>query len=353
MRSYNKYASLKINTMKKTVFCLALVYLSIVVTSQAQTSGYHVTKTFHIASPGGWDYPAIDPGSNKLYLSHGNQVNILDKKTGDSLGIIPNTTGIHGIAFIDAMGKGYTSNGRLNNVTVFDLKTDKIIGQIAVGKNPDWIMYDPFSKKIITSNHTGGDLSVIDPVTDMVVATIPIGGTKLETVVSNNAGKLYVNAEDINEIVEVDIIKYVALNHWPLAPGEGPTGLAIDVKTKRLFSTCDKLLIVMDATNGKIVDKLPIGDGCDGAAFDPATKLIFTSNGEGTITVVKEVSANKFKVIDNITTKKGARTICLDEKTHKLYLPAADYEALPADAPKNTRPKMIPGSFQVLVIEKK
>ena len=340
--------------MKKSV-----IYLSILATMalsnsiKAQSSGYRLTKTFHILSLGGWDYPAVNTGSNKLYLSHGTQVNILDKQTGDSLGIIPNTTGIHGIAFIDAMGKGYTSNGRLNNVTVFDLKTDKILGQIAVGKNPDWIMYDPFSKKIITSNHTGGDLSVIDPVTDMVVATIPIGGTKLETIVSNNAGKLYVNAEDINEIVEVDIIKYVALNHWPLAPGEGPTGLAIDVKTKRLFSTCDKLLVVMDATNGKIVDKLPIGDGCDGAAFDPATKLIFTSNGEGTITVVKEVSANKFKVIDNITTKKGARTICLDEKTHKLYLPTADYEALPADAPKNTRPKMIPGSFQVLVIEKK
>ena len=248
--------------MKKSVLYLSiLTTIALSNSINAQSSGYHVTKTFHIASLGGWDYPAIDAGSNKLYLSHGSQVNILDKQTGDSLGIIPNTTGVHGIAFIDAMGKGYTSNGRLNNVTVFDLKTDKILGQIAVGKNPDWIMYDPFSKKIITSNHTGGDLSVIDPVTDIVVATIPIGGTKLETVVSDNAGKLFVNAEDINEIVEVDIIKYIALNHWPLAPGEGPTGLAIDVKTKRLFSTCDKLLVVMDATSGKIVDKLPIGDG--------------------------------------------------------------------------------------------
>ena len=339
--------------MKKSVLYLSiLATIALSNSINAQSSGYHVTKTFHIASLGGWDYPAIDAGSNKLYLSHGSQVNILDKQTGDSLGIIPNTTGVHGIAFIDAMGKGYTSNGRLNNVTVFDLKTDKILGQIAVGKNPDWIMYDPFSKKIITSNHTGGDLSVIDPVTDIVVATIPIGGTKLETVVSDNAGKLFVNAEDKNEIVEVDIIKYVALNHWPLAPGEGPTGLAIDVKTKRLFSTCDKLLMIMDATTGKIVDKLPIGDGCDGVAFDHSTKLIFTSNGDGTMTVVKELSANEFKVIDNVTTKRGARTITIDEKTHKLYLPTADYETLPADAPKNTRPKMIPGSFQVLVIEK-
>lgn len=340
--------------MKHSTLCLSFLAVAccFFTATQAQ-SGYSVTKTFHVASPGGWDYPAVHAASAKLYLSHGGQVNILNKTTGDSLGVILNTTGVHGIAFVDALGKGYTSNGRLNNVTVFDLKTDKIIGQVATGKNPDWVMYDPFSKKIITSNHTGGDLTVIDPVTDLVVATIPIIGNKLETVVSDNAGKLFVNAEDKNEIVAVDIMKYEVIAHWSLAPGEGPTGLAIDTKTKRLFTTCDKLLVVMDATNGKIIDKLPIGDGCDGAAFDPTTKLIFTSNGEGTVTVVKEISANEYKVIDNIPTKKGARTISLDEKTHALYLPTADYEVLPADAPKNTRPKMIVGSFQVLVLEKK
>lgn len=335
--------------MKKTFLFLALAALCMNVHAQ---SGYHVSKTFKIASLGGWDYPASDPGSNKLYLSHGGQVNIIDKTTGDSVGVIRNTTGVHGIAFVNELGKGYTSNGRTNNVTVFDLKTGNTLGQVAVGKNPDWIFYDPFSKRVITSNHTGGDLSVIDPATDQVVATIAIGGSKLETVVSDNAGKLFVNMEDKNEIVEVDIMKGVALNHWPLAPAEGPTGLAIDTKTKRLFSTCDKLLVVMDATNGKIVAQLPIGDGCDGAAFDPATKLIFTSNGEGTVTIVKEISANEFKVIDNVPTKRGARTITIDEKTHKVFLPTADYEPLAADAPKNTRPKMIPGSFQVLVLEK-
>jgi DNA-binding beta-propeller fold protein YncE len=339
--------------MKHLTICLSIIgAVSCISTTQAQ-SGYHITKTFHIASPGGWDYPAVDQGSNKLYLSHGGQVNILDKVSGDSLGFIPNTTGIHGIAFVNALGKGYTSNGRLNNVTVFDLNTAKILGQVATGKNPDWIMYDEFSKKIITSNHSGGDLSVIDPVTDLVVATISLGGAKLETIVSDNAGKLFVNAEDKNEIIAVDILKYAVLAHWSLAPAEGPTGLAIDTKTKRLFSTCDKLLVVMDATDGKIIDKLPIGDGCDGAAFDPATKLVFASNGEGTVTVIKEVSKNEFKVIENVPTKRGARTIAIDEKTHTLYLPTADYEPLPADAAKNTRPKMIPGSFQVLVLEKK
>jgi YVTN family beta-propeller protein len=283
-------------------------------------------------------------------LSHGSQVNILDKITGDSIGIINNTNGVHGVAFVPSLGMGYTSNGKTNNVTVFDLKTGATVTQIEVGKNPDWIMYDPFSNKIVTSNHSGGDLSIIDVNTNQVVATIAIGGTKLETVVSDEAGKLFVNLEDKNQIAEVDIAKAAVTNIWDLAPSESPTGLAIDIKTKRLFSTCDKTLVVMDATNGKIVANVPIGEGCDGAAFDPASKLIFTSNGSGTVSVVKEVSANVFKLVETITTKKGARTISLDPKTHMVYLPTADYEPLPADVPKGTRAKMIPGSFQVLVL---
>ncbi|GAC1532465.1 MAG: hypothetical protein NVS3B15_12660 [Sediminibacterium sp.] len=341
--------------MKHFLLCLSLaagLSGAYQVTCAQSASGYHITNTFHIASPGGWDYPSADQGSNKLYLSHGSQVNIIDNTTGDSLGVIPNTTGVHGVAFVDALGKGYTSNGRLNNVTVFDLKTGKVLGQVATDKNPDWIMYDPFSKKVITSNHSAGTLTVIDPAADKVVATIPAGGSKLETVVSDNAGKVFVNAEDKNEIVVVDMVKYTVTAHWSLAPGEGPTGLAIDVKTKRLFAACDKLLVVMDATDGKIIDKLPIGDGCDGAVFDPVTKLVFTANGEGTMTVIKEVSKNAFKVIENIPTRRGARTITLDEKTHRLFLPTADFEPLAAGAPKGSRPKMIPGSFQVLVLGK-
>jgi len=339
--------------MKQFILCLSLFAVLCITTNtaQAQASGYHIAKTFHIASLGGWDYPASDPGSNNLYLSHGSQVNIIDKTSGDSVGFIPNTTGVHGIAFATPFGKGYTSNGRLNNVTVFDLKTNVAIKQVATGNNPDWILYDPFSKKIITSNHSAGSLTVIDPNTDAVVATIIVPG-KLETVASDNAGMLFVNVEDKNEIVAVDIMKNEVTAHWPLAPGEGPTGLCMDTKTKRLFVACDKMLIVMDATNGKIVAQLPTGDGCDGDAFDPSSKLIFTSNGEGTVTIIKEVSANEYKVLENLPTKRGARTITIDEKSHKVFLPTADYEPLAADAPKNTRPKMIPGSFQVLVLEK-
>lgn len=341
--------------MKSLLFKITVVtalLLSMHQTEAQKSGGYKVSKTFHIASSGGWDYIAVDENSNKLYVSHGTQVNILDKTTGDSLGVILNTTGVHGIAFNTALGKGYTSNGRLNTVTVFDLKTAAVLSQIKTGENPDAIMYDEFSKKIITCNGRSNDLTIIDPITEKVVATIPIGG-KPETAVSDNNGKLFVNSEDKNEIVVVDLKKYTVLNHWTLAPGEEPTGLVMDLKTKRLFATCDKLLVGMDATNGNIVAKLPIGEGCDGAAFDPASSLIFTSNGSvGTISVVKEENANSLKLIETVSTKKSARTITIDPKTHLLYLPAANMEALPADAPKGTRPKMVAGSFQVLVVSK-
>jgi len=315
----------------------------------SQNNHYKVSQTFHIASSGGWDYLSIN--GNKLYVSHGGQVNILDKNTGDSLGVIENTTGVHGIAFVPELNKGYTSNGRLNNVTVFDLKTDKVLGQIATGQNPDAIMYDNFSKKIITCNGRSNDLTVIDPASGTVVNTIAVGG-KPETAVSDNAGKLYVNIEDKNEIVEVDLKTFKVEHHWSLAPAEGPTGLAIDTKAHRLFAGCEKLLAVVDATTGKVVSTLPIGDGCDGVAFDASTQNVFTSNGVGSVTVIHENSADDFKVTETVTTKPRARTIALDETAHKLYLPTAEFEPLAPNAAKNERPKMIPGTFQVLMIEK-
>lgn len=328
------------------LFCALFVGSSNTLSAQG-TSGYKVDKTFHIASSGGWDYIAVGPGNNRLYVSHGAQVNILDETTGDSVGVISNTTGVHGIAFAASLNKGYTSNGRLNNVTVFDVKTNKVLTQIATGENPDAIMYDEFSKKIITCNGRSKDLSVIDPATDKVVATIPVGG-KPETAVSDNAGNIYVNIEDKSEISKINIATNVVEASWSIAPGESPTGLAIDTKTKRLFAGCEKQLIVVDATNGKVVDKLAIADGCDGVAFDNSLKYIFASCGTGKLSIVQELSADKFTVIDNVETKRSARTIALDEKTHEVFLPAADTQ--PGAA--GERPKVIPGSFQVLVVKK-
>jgi len=315
--------------------------------SNAQgASGYQVKKTYKIESSGGWDYIAVAFG--KIYASHGTQVNILDEKTGDSLGYIPNTTGVHGIAFIESLGKGYTSNGRLNNITVFDLKTNQVLKQIPAGQNPDAIMYEPFTKKIITCNGRSQDLSIVDPVSEQVVATIPVGG-KPETAVSDKMGKLYVNIEDKSKIAVVDLNSNKVENTWSLAPGEGPTGLAIDTKTKRLFAGCDKLLVVMNATNGNIVDKVTIGDGCDGVAFDNNLKYVFASCGEGKLSIVQEVSADQYKLIDDVPTKRSARTIAINEKTHEVFLPAAEMQA-PAAA--GERPRMIPGTFQILVVGK-
>jgi len=306
-------------------------------------SGFHVTKTFTIGSPGGWDYIAVGP-DQKIFVSHGTQVNILDAKSGDSVGVIPNTTGVHGIAF--AGSKGYTSNGRLNTVTVFDLKTAAVLQQISTGQNPDAIMYDPYSKKIITCNGRSHDLSVIDPATGQVTATIALDG-KPETAVSDGAGKIFINIEDKNKITEVDITTNSVVASWPLK-ADGPTGLAIDTKTKRLFAGCDKQLVVMDATSGAIVASLPIGDGCDGVGFDSGLGLVFASCGEGKLTVIKEGSASDFTVIDNVATKKSARTCAVNEVTHEVYLPAA--ETQPGAA--GERPKVVPGTFGVVVVGK-
>ena len=309
-------------------------------------SGFAVTKTFKIGSPGGWDYISVGP-DKKVYVSHGTQVNILDEKTGDSVGVIPNTTGVHGIAFDERAGKGYTSNGRLNNVTVFNIKTSAVEGQIATGQNPDAIMYEPFTKTIITCNGRSRSLSIIDCSSGRVTDSIALDG-KPETAVSDGEGLIYVNIEDKNEISEVDMSKKAVIASWPLG-AEGPTGLAIDLKTKRLFAGCDKQLVVMDATNGTVVAKLPIGNGCDGVGFDEGLKLVFASCGEGVLTVIREASASSFSVIGNVPTKRSARTCAVDSRTHSVYLPAADTE--PAQA--GQRPRMIPGTFQVLVVSRK
>jgi YVTN family beta-propeller protein len=306
--------------------------------SPAQTAGgYKVSKTFKIKSSGGWDYIAVN--NHRLYVSHGSQVNILDERTGDSVGVIPHTDGVHGIAFINRLGKGYTSNGRLNNVTVFDLKTNAVLKQISTGENPDAIFYDPYSRKIITCNGRSHDLSVI--------MTIPLSG-KPETAVSDEAGKIYVNIEDKGAISQVDITSGKVLNTWSLAPAEGPTGLVIDRKTKRLFAGCEKMLVVMNAGTGEVTARLPIGEGCDGVAFDPSSKNVFASCGEGNLYLAAEDSKGDCKIIGSVPSKRSARTITIDTENHEVFLPAADL----GKGEPGKRPPVIPGSFQVLVFSK-
>ena len=337
----------------KKVFSFSAILIAMLVLGQVHAQKtFSILKTFHIASSGGWDYIAVGPGNNRLYVSHGTQVNILDATTGDSVGIIENTTGVHGIAFDKEHGKGFTSNGRINNVTVFDLKTNQVITQIPTGQNPDAIMFEPFTKTIITCNGRSKNLSIIDPVNNKTIDSIAVDG-KPETAVSNGTGKIYVNIEDKSEIQEIDMKTMKVINTWSIKPAEEPSGLAIDTKTNRLFAGCgNKLMAVVDATNGKLIQTLPIGDGCDGAAFDPGTKNAFTSNGEGILTIYHEASPDKYDLVANAPTKRGARTIAVDPLTHLIYLPTADFEQQteqPAGGQRQ-RPRMIPGTFQILVV---
>jgi YVTN family beta-propeller protein len=342
-----------LNTYKIGIFALlGSSLMSINASSQSKT-GFHVIAKHPIKSSGGWDYITIDAAGKKMYVSHGSQVNILSTATGDSIGVIPNTNGVHGIALIKSLGKGYTSNGRDNSCTVFNLKTNAEIGKIAVGTNPDAIFYDEFSKKIYTCNGRSKDASVIDPTTDKVVATIPLGG-KPETAVSDGKGKIFVNSETTNEVVVINANTYKVIARYKINGGDEPSGLAIDQVTKRLFVGCggNATMVVMDATNGKNLAKFKIGD-CDGVVFDTKLKLAYTSNGDGNISVIKEVNANKFVFVENIPTEKSARTIGIDELTHHLFLPAAKMEATPPTAENaHPWPHMIAGTFHIIEVGK-
>lgn len=335
--------------MKKKLWSAALL-LALGFTAVAQSkTGLHVLATHKINSDGGWDYLTVDQQHNHLFVSHGNQVNILNKNTGDSVGVISNTPGVHGIAIANAFNKGYTTNGKAGTCTVFDLNSFAVSSEIKVGQNPDATFFDDYSKKVIVFNGKSKDASIIDPQHDQVVATIPLGG-KPEAGVSDGKGKVYVNIEDTGEIVCFDMNTFKVLSHFKLKGGEEPSGLAINRATSRLFTVCaNKVMLILDAKTGKQLTSLPIGDSCDGVVFDPATKLVYSANGEGNITVVKEISADKFAVLETIKTEAGARTIAIDLVNHHLFLPTAAFEK---SAVANQRPKRIPGTFKVLEVGK-
>jgi YVTN family beta-propeller protein len=314
--------------------------------------GYHVLRSIHIGGEGGWDYIAVNPELKRIYVSHGVLVNILGESTGDSVGVIPNTLGVHGIAFAPAFGKGYTSNGRANTVSVFNLQTNDVLSEVKTGQNPDAIMYEPFSETIFVCDGRSHEATVIDPSSDTVLTVVPLGG-KPEAPVSDGAGNIYVNIEDKSEVAHINAKTFAVENRWTLGKGESPSGIAMDRSTGRLFIGCDnKLMVVLDARSGALVAQLPIGEGCDGVAFDPETKYAFSSNREGTLTMVYEESPDSFRVVANVPTKRGARTLTLDEKTHHVFLPTADLEPPPPPTKENPRPrpKIVPGTFEVLEV---
>ena len=313
----------------------------------AGASGYHVTKTIPVGGEGGWDYVTVDSAGRRIFLSHGTHVVVLDADTQEKVGDISDTQGVHGIAVASEFGRGYVSNGRTNNVTMFDLKSLKTLGLIPAGTNPDAIIYDPATKRVFAMNGRSGNITAINAVDGKVVGTVEVGG-KLEFAAADGKGTIFVNVEDKSELVHVDAEKLTVLHRWPLAPCTEPSGLAMDTQTRRLFVGCDnKMMAIVNADTGKIVTTLPSGEGTDASGFDPETKFAFTSNGEGTLTVVHEDSADKFSVMENVPTKKSARTMGLDLKTHNIFLPAADFDP---PAPGERRGKMKPDSFVVLMV---
>jgi DNA-binding beta-propeller fold protein YncE len=321
----------------------------------AADPGLHVIHTYQLGGDGGWDYLKIDPESRYLYISRGTHVMVVDADSGKPVGDIPNTPGVHGIALDPEDGRGFTSNGREGSVTIFDLKTLKPIGKVQeVGKNPDAILFDPATKRVFTFNGGSQDATVIEASTGKILGKIPLGG-KPEFGVSTGAGEVFVNIEDKSELAALDPKEMKVKAKWPLAPCKEPSGLAMDLKNRRLFSGCDnKMMAVTNADTGKVITTLPIGDGVDGNGFDPESNLAFASCGEGSLTVVREDSPDKFSVVQSVATERGARTMTLDPKTHQVYIVTAKFGAPPAPtaAQPKPRPSILPDSFVVLVIGK-
>ena len=308
--------------------------------------------TLRLGGDGGWDYLTFDPASRRLFVSHGTHVMVVDADTKVAVGDIPDTPGVHGIAIASDLGRGFISNGRGATATIFDLKTLGRIGEVKTGENPDAILYDRASGRVFTFNGRSGDATAFDAAHGTVTGTIPLGG-KPEFAVADGKGRVYVNIEDKSEIVALDAKALQVKSRWPLEPCEEPSGLAFDSEHGRLFTVCrNRLMAVVDAKTGRVVTTLPIGSGVDGAAYDPATGLVFASNGEGTLTIVHEDSPDSFRVVENVPTQAGARTLALDPKTHRIFLSTAQLGPRPAPTAEvpRPRPSIVPGSFVVLVV---
>jgi DNA-binding beta-propeller fold protein YncE len=336
------------------IVCAASVFAVASSAFAQSTPGYAVVRTVVVGGDGGWDYLAVDSEARRLYVTHGTRVQIFDADTLAALGEIPGTAGVHGVALATELGRGFTSNGRASSVTIFDLKTGKTIEEVKIdGQNPDAILFDPLTRRVLTFNGRSADATVLDAATGKIVATVPLGG-KPEFATTDREGRIFVNLEDKSEIAVLDSRKPSVEKRWPLAPCEEPSGMAIDRAHHRLFVGCaNKTMAVVDATTGKVVATVPIGEGVDANAFDPGTGLAFSSNGDGTLTVVRESTPGTFSVVGNVPTRRGARTMALDEKTHRVYLATADFGPPPSPTAEQPHPRhvIVPGSFTILVAE--
>ena len=334
--------------MKTKFFTIAVVITTLLTLSpspaRAAEANYQLLKTIPVGGDGGWDYLSVDSAGRRLYVSHGTKAVVIDLDKETVVGDITNTPGIHGIAVAPKLNRAFTSNGRENKVSIVDLKTLETTSRVDTGENPDAIFFEPLREEIYTFNGRSKDSTVIDAKTGKVVATIPLGG-KPEFAQADGA-RIFVNIEDKNEVVAIDTAKHEVVAHWPIAPGEGASGMAIDAKNHRLFLGADKLMVMLDYTTGKVVGSVPIGEGVDANSFDPATQLAFASCRDGTVTIAHEDAPDKLTVVQTLKTARGSRTMTIDPTTHKIYLAAVDYEK---GSEGERRPKAVAGSFKVLV----
>lgn len=320
----------------------------------ASSPGLHVINTYAIGGEGWWDYIKMDPDARRLYISRGTHVMVMDADSGKVIGDIADTPGVHGIALAPDLGRGFTSNGREGTVSIFDVTTFKTIKKVAVGDNPDAILFDPASKRVFTFNGHSHDATAVDAATGEVVGKIPLDG-KPEFGVTTGAGEIFVNLEDKSEILALDPVSLKIKSTWPLAPCESPSGLAIDVKNRRLFAGCDnKMMAVVNADTGKVITTLPIGEGVDANGFDPGPGFAYASCGEGVLVVAHADPPDNYSVVQTVPTQRGARTMAVDTKTHQVYLVTAKFGPPPpaTDQQPHPRPTMLPDSFMVLVVGK-
>ena len=313
---------------------------------------YHLLSEIPIGGEGGWDILTIDSFASHLYLSHATKVVIVDLNTNSVTGEIADTPGVHAFVAVPEVQRGFSSNGKESKSSVVDLTTLKTISKIDTGSNPDAVVYEPRHAEVYVFNHTGHSVTVINTKTATVSATIPLGGNPEFAVVDQAARRVYCNIEDKSEVAVIDADKHEVVARWSLSPGEGPTGIALDATHHRLFSGChNKMMVMLDTESGKMVGSVPIGAGVDGCAFDEATQLAFASCGDGTTTIAKEEAPNKLSVLQVLKTERGARTMALDARTHRIYLPTAQFAPAPSPSPgaSPARPSIVPNTLKVLV----
>ena len=323
-------------------------------TAGLQSQSYHVTHTYTLGGDGGWDYLSLDTVGHRLFVARQDRVMVLDPASGKVQAEIPGLNRAHGIAFDYADGKGFATSGGDSSVVIFDLKTLQVTGRTIAAPDADAVLFDPVTKRIFTFNGDSRSSSVIDAASGKRIGTIDLGGGP-EFAVSAGDGKLYVNLEDSSAIDEIDAATMKVLRRWPLAPCQSPSGLAIDRAHHRLFSGChNKVIAISDAQAGKVITTVPIGEGVDANRFDPGTQLAFASTGDGTITVVHEDGPDTYRVVTNVATKRGARTMEVDLATHVVYTVSADFGPPPAPTPDRPRPRpsIVPGTFALLVLER-